>query len=617
MSRDLSLASPSVEAASFAFQQSSPLSLRRHPLSSPPAPPLSDAAQDHDYNFSGVAEGEGNSEIELDDALAIEAVQDIDLLDIDRRISGCSSISSFPASSIARQQTSPRDGYQGGPRTPTRKESFSASRSFERSGGLEHIVSSSRSAREYHSAFRHPSSVRALQMRDEVMSETQSVLRHHRRSGSQMSAYSQRSSFSTSTSPTKRSNRSHRGSPQKPSSNLRKEFPLVLLHCTLLPPTLLPHLSAEDDPFLIELLPPEYRKRWDALKEKLVDDLEVKSRGILIPHPREDYELLEERLLETLDLERPRIRHNHFLHQDVNNGDSGFESGSVTDDDADDSPNITREAKCIDCGSNLRSRKDDRRWEVKVYAANGLMRAGAWGAAWQEMEKVDVEIRVWLPGPVRRDLEAKMTGLESSQLPPSIDQADPEGIVLDDESTLDTREREVYGVSGRPRSQAEIDGLYDELPRVPISSPEMPIPMREEPDLQKLLVQSMQKFAQDRKNILVGVLSFLVLFFALASKDQTEKGNRAHVASIQSTEVLTTTVTATAVAFSTETITTSISLGTPSPSSQAMPDKESQTESVSTDIQPFLPHVNSSATRSESAIGTDTASVITLHEVSP
>ncbi|KEF56525.1 uncharacterized protein A1O9_06712 [Exophiala aquamarina CBS 119918] len=434
-----------------------------------------------------------------------------------------------------------------------------------------------------------------------------------------MSSFSQRSSYSTSTSPTKRSTRSHRGSPQKPSSNLRKEFPLVLLHCTLLPPTLLSHLSTEDDPILVELLPQEYRKRWDTLREKLVDDLEVKSRGILIPHPREDYELLEERLLETLDLEGPRIRHNHFFHRDTSNGDSGFESGSVTDDDADSSCHKTDGAKCVDCGSQLRPRTDNCRWEVKVYAANGLMRAGAWEAAWQEMEKVDVEIRIRLPESIRRDLESKMIELGSSQLPPNIIQPDPEGDPLDDEAGLDTRDREVYGTSGRPRNQAEIDGFYDELPHINIATTpqEMPIPRHEEPDFQQLLAQSMHRFAQDRNNILVGVLSFLVLFFALAGKKQTETVNQGHLPAVRVTEVLTTTtVTATAVAYSTETITTSIRLE--SPSTQILSDDTGpDNPSINEDFHSFLQSDNSSATRSASSVGSDTTSDVTVHEISP
>lgn len=617
MSRDPSVATPSLESTPFAFQQSSPLSLRQQPFSSPPAPPLND--EGHDYNFSPSED----AETEVDGHLAIEATQDLDLSDIDRRISGGSSISSFPASSIVPHQRSSRDIYHGEqPRTPTRHESFSVSHSFDGAEGIDHKLASPRSAMEYHSAFRRPSSVRALQMRDEVMSETRSVLRHHRRSGSQMSAYSQRSSYSTSTSPTKRSSRSHRGSPQKPSSNLRKEFPLVLLHCTLLPPTLLPHMTAEEDSFLVELLPPEYRKRWDALKQKLVDDLEVKSRGILIPHPREDYELLEERLLETFDLENPRIRHNHFLHQGSSNADSGFESGSVTDDDEDSRCNIMKEAKCIDCGSDLHSNANDRKWDIKVYAANGLMRAGAWGAAWQEMEKVDVEIRVRLPEAVRKDLESRMIELESSRIPFSNDHFDPENINLHEESILQTREQEVYGTSGRPRSQAEIDGFYDEIPQEPILPPELPVPRREEPDLQKLLMERTQKLVQDRKNVLLAFLSFLVLFFALTGKEQLEPGKNTLVVPAQSTEVLTTTVTATAVSFSTETITTSISLEPISSETiqqvVSATEVDSEVEVVSADTSSSLLGVDTSTTMNEpTTIQTDTASLVAAHDDPP
>ena len=49
-----------------------------------------------------------------------------------------------------------------------------------------------------------------------------------------------------------------------------------------------------------------------------------------------------------------------------------------------------------------------RRFDIKIYAANGLMRAGAWGAAWREMERVDVEIDVWMPKTVRRELDQEM-----------------------------------------------------------------------------------------------------------------------------------------------------------------------------------------------------------------
>jgi hypothetical protein len=49
-----------------------------------------------------------------------------------------------------------------------------------------------------------------------------------------------------------------------------------------------------------------------------------------------------------------------------------------------------------------------KRWDLKIYAANGLMRVGAWSAAWREMERCDVEITPWIPTDVRKALEKKI-----------------------------------------------------------------------------------------------------------------------------------------------------------------------------------------------------------------
>ncbi|KAK5446658.1 hypothetical protein LTS15_009590 [Exophiala xenobiotica] len=535
----------------YAFQHSSPLSLRQQPPSSPPAPPCNDPSQDHDYNFSGAVYDETTSAAESEDQEEVEDVQETEGLDNDRRVSGCSSISSFPAS-ISQRPASKQSQYDN-PRTPTKRDSAS-SHSLYRYGSGDCPVTSPRSLREYHSPFRHPSSVRALQMRDEIMSDTHSVLRH-RRSGSQMSSYSNRSSYSTHTSPTKRSSRSNRGSPHKGTSNLRKEFPLVLLHCTLLPPTLLSHSTSHGDTFVNDFLPDEYKKRWTTLQDKLVEDVEVRTRGILIAHPREDYELLEERLLESLDLERPRIRHNHYFSHDGNGGDSGFESGSVTGDETDNE--APSDSKCPDCGRRLRPDETPRKWEVKVFAANGLMKAGAWAAAWQEMEKVDVEIKVWLPEEVRRDLEAKIALIETP--PVDSEEVDPEYNILQHESAA-TREQEVYGASGRVRSQSEIDGFLEESKIPQQATPTMPRPSVKETALTTLMLASMRKLSHDHRHFILGMLSCLVLFLALVGKNSStgdelpmNKSMPTHVA-----ETLTTTVTTTSVAIATATITTSI-----------------------------------------------------------
>jgi hypothetical protein len=395
-----------------------------------------------------------------------------------------------------------------------------------------------------------------------------------------MSSYSNRSSYSTHTCPTKRSSRSNRGSPHKGTSNLRKEFPLVLLHCTLLPPTLLSQSTSHGDTFINAFLPDEYKKRWITLQDKLVEDVEVRTRGILIAHPREDYELLEERLLESLDLERPRIRHNHYFPHDGNGGDSGFESGSVTGDESDNE--APSDSKCPDCGRRLRPDETPKKWEVKVFAANGLMKAGAWAAAWQEMEKVDVEIKVWLPEEVRRDLEAKIALIET--LPVDNEDVDPEYNINQHESAA-TREQEVYGASGRVRSQSEIDGFLEESKIPQQASPTMPQPSVKETDLTTLMLASMRKLSHDHRNFILGMLSCLVLFLALVGKNSStgdapslNKSIPTHVA-----ETLTTTVTTTSVAIATATITTSIvaqSLGIPYASENADSSISDSPESV-------------------------------------
>ncbi|KAI1608531.1 hypothetical protein EDD36DRAFT_102317 [Exophiala viscosa] len=548
----MSDSSPVINVEGLAFQHSSPLSLRQEPLLRSPRASAShplDPSQSYDYNFSTRDYQEEATDTEADGHDATSQEED-DLADDARRISGCSSISSFPASVIQHPPPSRQSQY-GSPRTPTKRDSMESYTS-PRFGDTDHAVASPRSAREYRSVFRHPSSVKALQMNDEVMSDTQSVL-WHRREGSVMSSYSQRSLHSAHTSPTKRSSRSHRASSSKPSSNLRKEFPLVLLHCTLLPPTLLSQSTAHEDALIQELLPEEYKKRWITLHNKLVEDVEVRTRGILIPHPKEDYELLEERLLESLDLETPRIRHNHYYPSDANSADSGFESGSVTEEEVE-----IEGSKCPDCGRRVPPDTDSRKWELKVFAANGLMRAGAWEAAWQEMEKVDVEVKVWLPEEVRRDLEAKLALIDTSA-PSELQDCDLNQEPYEPE-IQNSRDREVYGDVNRHKSQSEIDGFAESPGQHPDPPQATPTKSVVEQDLTTLVLACIRRFRHDSKNLLIGFLSCLILFLALQGRETSVTGKASSYEPIPalSTEVATTTIFSTAIDFSTSTVTVPI-----------------------------------------------------------
>ncbi|KAI5209518.1 hypothetical protein E4T39_00885 [Aureobasidium subglaciale] len=106
----------------------------------------------------------------------------------------------------------------------------------------------------------------------------------------------------------------------------------------------------------------------------------VAQRGILIAHPREEFELLEEGVLEALDLLPERIGYDGQYRPRT--------PGIVLDDEEAEED---REAK--PCETCQRVHASEAAWYTRVYAANGLMRAGAWAACWSEMERVDVEVR--------------------------------------------------------------------------------------------------------------------------------------------------------------------------------------------------------------------------------
>jgi hypothetical protein len=301
------------------------------------------------------------------------------------------------------------------------------------------------------------------------------------------------------------------------SSEPKKEFPLVLLHCSLLPPVLPIKTRISDAALLQAVLPEEYWLRWELLIDKITHDLEVQSRGVLIPHPKADYELLEERLLESLELAKPRLRSGHFYgHENV---DEVEESESDTD-------TAKQGTKCQDCGNRvIEDIARDRKWEVKVYAANGLMRAGAWAAAWNEMEKVDIEVSVRMPEGIRREVDERCLHLDAG---PGME---ADEMATDEQTDTERRRREMYG-SPRDDPQAKVDGFfepshpYDEVhqesfaPQHHYQHPG-PAPTIE---LKQLLINYVRVLAQDKRNIVTAILSFAVLCFTLGTATPTQQG---------------------------------------------------------------------------------------------
>lgn len=397
-----------------------------------------------------------------------------------------SSISSLPASVSASAIVPPPDAI-----TPT-KSPPSHSRVTSPTDGIK---SPSRRV-ERASPFRHPSSVRAMQMMDEedLTPPHRKLLRHDRTSG-----FSARSSVG-SQSPSKHTTRNFRSSPQKPK--VKKEYPLVLLHCSLLPPSVPLNLDLSlpsHRDLLQEVLPEEYWRRWKLLFDKVGGQGVVRERGILIPHPRNEYDLLEERLLESLELAQGSIRAGHFLGgEDTEDGD---------EEGMDELVDVAEGQKCPDCGKNIVKDLDaDRKWEVKVYAANGLMRAGAWAAAWAEMERVDVEVSVWLPETVRRDAEARLQAAGIAETMDEIREIEEE-----------KRRREVYGADAAP-PQERVDGLdepHEEHAFHPGSTQSDP-QIFPEANLQTMLVNYLKLLAKDRRNITIVLLSFLIVVISIS-----------------------------------------------------------------------------------------------------
>ncbi|RKF78420.1 putative pathway-specific nitrogen regulator [Golovinomyces cichoracearum] len=179
----------------------------------------------------------------------------------------------------------------------------------------------------------------------------------------------------------------------------KKADPLVLLHLTVMPLNY-SYSCLMSSPDLPESLK-SVQENWRLLLDKLGNT--VLERGILLAHPHDSYETLEERLLEALELPiRPRaciLKCGHYISQ------SGSESVS-SDDESERmlpaskprNPQIVGRKWCDICGRDIRlqdfegSESYERRFRIKIYASNGLMSPGAWAAAWREMERVDVEI---------------------------------------------------------------------------------------------------------------------------------------------------------------------------------------------------------------------------------
>ncbi|KAL2264222.1 hypothetical protein VTK26DRAFT_54 [Humicola hyalothermophila] len=313
----------------------------------------------------------------------------------------------------------------------SRRESFASSRQSPRAvSGLSMISGLSQydkepfvpTSRETRMPFRTPSEIRAMQL----ASPTPSVFNGSSpRSSKRQSTGGGFPSISRVGSPTVSAQYSPKGRSTPPRFKSRKEAPLVLLHVTLLPlrwvwGDVLNGLDAVttgksldgiggSQPFEPSEQLKALRDAWRELQDRVGDT--VLERGILLPHPQNDYEVLEERLLESLELplrRRARILEcGHYLGPANEMGD---EEAEYSDDEyASQSGRAAEEKRhwCNTCRNEIKYEQlgPGKVFRVKVYASNGLMKAGAWEACWKEMERVDVELEPIVDAALQNELE--------------------------------------------------------------------------------------------------------------------------------------------------------------------------------------------------------------------
>ncbi|KAH7081089.1 hypothetical protein FB567DRAFT_532437 [Paraphoma chrysanthemicola] len=274
--------------------------------------------------------------------------------------------------------------------------------------------------------FRNPESVRAMQMASPPLLPTIETSQE-RLKGSYKLMTPSRSGRSET--PVSKKTRSRRGSVRDQHSPrptpTPQQAPLVLLHVTILPP----QVPYSHD-LMVRIMPEWLVENYKLLDEKL-QDIILMRRGLLIPHPRDEYDLLEERILESLELKTPRLlKCGHFVAPDEysDDEDEGYEAsaagdstgrgsrmsgGTFTEEQEWMENPLAETGMCTDCNCELKRPgrgvgAGKRRWDIKIYAANGLMRAAGWTACWNDMERCDVEISPWIPLELRKTLERRV-----------------------------------------------------------------------------------------------------------------------------------------------------------------------------------------------------------------
>ena len=324
----------------------------------------------------------------------------------------------------------------------------------------------------------------------------------------------------------------------------RMARPLALLHVMVLPVRLPWSLKSME-----ELVPPKATESLQLLRSKLSDT--VLERGILIRHPKEEYELLEERLLEALELEEERVtKCGHFRSRYSVTSESGGSCKCSDSGLGSSSSSVADTELCATCqhevfGPASLVKKGGREWSVKVFAANGLMPASTWAAAWQGMESVDVEILPWISEGVWEKLDQRWEEEEIEMLQREAEAAIPADQVSDDAHETENltlsceKTKSSVGVAVSSNGPvSESSGL--ELESVPLESQMQPksgdeptahavidlppVFPRAQIPISTLLKNYIRLLAQDWRNVTIFLLAMLAICLLLNTahvNDQT------------------------------------------------------------------------------------------------
>ncbi|GAB7341776.1 hypothetical protein MBLNU457_g0107t1 [Dothideomycetes sp. NU457] len=223
------------------------------------------------------------------------------------------------------------------------------------------------------------------------------------------------------------------------------------------------------------------------------------QRGILIDHPEGDIDLLKRRLLGALELTDSQPSDNYGDNYD---DEDAFDSAiSIFSDDQVQMPTKKRHDHQPTTLST---------WEIRIFAANGLMRADTWATTWNEMERVDVEIMPYIPSELRRELDLAK---RREEVLAREDEKEKKIALLEEQVQRLSAQRELkasetvetetkMAASTRPSKS----GNKESLP---------PAYRKKEISLNILLRNYIYLLAQDTRNVAIFGLSLLVLLLSM------------------------------------------------------------------------------------------------------